>query len=429
MVPFRERQVDILVAGGGTAGICAAIAAARGGANVWVTEQNGFFGGTMISGIVGGFCGIFEAKQEGRDPALTIGGIGHEIIALTKAWGGCSSVCHSPLFDTCRYDSCILPMVLDQLVMDSGVKPLLHSTVIDAEGKNGRIEWVETASKSGRERIYPKFVIDATGDADLVFMTGGPYRKNPSELQPASFNFRMSGVDESRGGVPTMPELAGLIRREAAAGNIPPFTRADPMILNGPDWFDVVCGFSRITVDATDVEQLTRAELEGRMQVLPTARWLKKHIPAFAHARISGLPSHIGIRETRVIQGEETLTREDVLSARKRADGIGRCAWPIERHIAGQPKSELVPLEQGTYYDLPFGMMIPQGYQNLLVAGRAASADRGANASARVFGPCSIMGQAAGTAAVLCLENALTDVRELDVGQLRARLVEDGAKI
>ncbi len=429
MVPVRESHIDVLVAGGGTAGVCAAISAAMCGAQVRVIEQNGFFGGTLVSGIVGGFCGIFERRLPHREPDLTVGGVGLAIMDRVEALGGRSALCRSPLFDTYRYDSCILPLVLDELVLQYGVLPTLHTTIIDAGGAAGRVDWVETASKSGRERIFPRFVIDATGDADLVFMTGGAYRKNAAELQPASFNFRMSGVDESRGGVPSMAQLGGVVRAAVEAGEKVTFTRADPMILNGPNWFDVVCGFSRITVDATDTDDLTRAELEGRRQVLPTADWLRKHIPAFRDARISGLPSHIGVRETRVICGEETLTRSDVLSARKRPDGVGRCAWPIERHIAGKPQAELVPMEEGTYYDLPFGMMVPQGYQNLLVAGRASSADRGANASARVFGPCSILGQAAGTAAALCLEQSLQDVRRLNMEDLRALLAAKGAKI
>jgi hypothetical protein len=431
MVPYKESHVDVLVCGGGTAGVSAALAAAMNGASIWLIDRNGFFGGTLVSGLVGGFCGLFGAKHSPEDtPEIIVGGTGRMIVDAVAASGGLSGLSSSPLFNSYRYDSCILQIVLDRLLLKYGVRPSLHTQIIDAEARGGRVEYVETANKSGRERIFPKIVVDATGDADIVFMTGGAYRKNVSELQPASFNFRVGGVDGSE----TIPDLPSLAREIARIKQLEPelkFSREDPMFLQAPEFGkETVCAFSRIPVDGTDADALTMAEIKGRAEVLPTFEFIRAHFPAFRNAHISALATHIGIRETRVIEGEDMLSREDVISGRLRPlDGIGRCAWPIEQHISGQPKSKLIPVSGGDYYELPFGMLLPRGYRNLLVAGRSASADREANASARVFGPCSVMGQAAGTAAAMFTALGLDDVRNTDLANLRDRLRENGALI
>lgn len=431
MVPFKESKVDVLICGAGSAGTNAAIAAAECGASVRVIDQNSFFGGTLVSGITGGFCGIYAAKKGPQDiPELTVGGVGRRILEEMEKRGGLSPISVTPMFNTRRYDSCVLQLVYDRLVMASGARPLLHSTIIDAEARDGVVEFVEISNKSGRERIYPSFVVDATGDADIVYMTGGEYRKKADELQPASFNFRVSGVDASCP-IPNLPQLEKEIAEiKSKIGNLG-FSREDPMFLQAPDYGrETVCCFSRIAVDATDAEALTAAEIAGRAEVMPTLAFIQEHFPAFQNAHLSGLPSHIGVRETRVIVGEDILTKEDVVEGRRRTDGIGRCGWPVERHIAGRPKSELIPVSgEAMYYDIPFGAMIPKGYHNLLVAGRAVSSDRSANASVRVFGPCAEMGQAAGTAAYLFVKNGCRSVRQLDIQQLRETLVQNGALV
>jgi hypothetical protein len=431
MVPFRETEADVLVCGGGTAGVSAALSAAFNGMSVRILELNGFFGGTLVSGLVGGFCGIFGAKHSPDDePPLVVGGTGRQVMDAVSSLGGLSGLCRSPLFNTLRYDSCLLQIALDRLLLRAGVRLSLYTAITDAGAEDGRVVYVDTWSKSGRERIFPRIVIDATGDADLVWMTGGRYRKDAALLQPASFNFRVGGVDPSLGAVPDFPTLSREIARARERDPELCFSREDPMFLQAPIFErETVCGFSRIPADGTDVDSLTAATLAGRAEVLPTLGFIKSHFPAFRYAHLSGLASHLGIRETRVIEGEETLTTDDVISGRRRADGIGRCAWPIERHISGRPKAKLVPVSGGDWYDLPYGMILPQGYQNLFVIGRAAAADREASASSRVFGPCSVMGQAAGTAAALALEGNLASVRDVDLPTLRGCLQDQGAII
>lgn len=431
MVPVKESNTEVLVCGAGSAGVSAAVAASRLGASVRLIDQNGFFGGTLVSGITGGFCGIYEAKKDPEEKTeLTLGGVGKEILDRMQQIDGLSDMCVSRMFNTRRYDSCLLQIVYDNLVVGAGVSSLLHSTIIDAEAQDGNIQFVEISNKSGRERIYPQIVIDATGDADILFMTGGKYRKELSQLQPASFNFRVAGVDTSYP-IPNLHELEEKIKIIKMQEGGLEFSREDPMFLQASKFErETVCCFNRISLDATDAKALTEAEIQGRSEVLPVLEFIKKHFPAFKNAYLSGLPSHIGVRETRVIDGLETLSRDDVVNGKRRKDGIGRCGWPVEMHINGQTKAKLVPVSGNQrYYDIPFGVMIPVGYKNLLVTGRAASADREANASSRVFGPCSVMGQAAGTAAFLCIRQNYNAIENLNVSLLRNILTDNGVLI
>ncbi len=429
MVPYKETQVDVLVCGAGSGGCSAAIAAAECGADVMLIDQNGFFGGTLVMSMTGGFCGIYAAKHYAEEiPEYSVGGVGRRILDGVERSGGLSNMSVTPMFNTRRYDPYVLELVYDRLIMGAGVKPLLHTHIVDAEAEDGKVIWVEVSNKSGRQRIFPKFVIDATGDADIVWMTGGKYRKNVTELQPASYNFRVSGVPAGSE-IPNLPALAKRIAEIKAEIGSLGFTREDPMFLQSPDYTkETICCFNRITLDATDAEALTMAEIQGRSEVLPALDFIKTHFPAFKDVHISSLPSYIGVRETRVIEGRDSITIDDVVEGKPRKDGIGRCGWPVERHIIGQPKSELIPVQSDRpYYDIPFGAMIPAGYKNMVIAGRSVSSDRAANASVRVFGPCTEMGQAAGTAAAIYLKCGCTDVSDLDIDKLRSELIVNGA--
>jgi hypothetical protein len=180
-------------------------------------------------------------------------------------------------------------------------------------------------------------------------------------------------------------------------------------------------------VDATDPAELTKAEVEGRKQALEYTRFLRERVPGYEQAYLINFSTQIGIRETRRVYGEYRLKRDDVLSARKFGDAIAQCGAPIEDHHAGNDtRWEYVP--NGDTYDIPFGVLIPQQVENVLIAGRCLSADHDAHASVRSMGQCMAMGQAAGTAAALCAADDLTP-RSLSISRLQARLIADGALI
>jgi len=423
------REVDILVAGGGPGGVSAALSAGKCGADVLLLDMNGFLGGTLVSGIVGSLCGMFSARRGMDDTTFqVVQGIGEEIHSILDSRGGSSQHNNSAYFDSYAYDPCMLPVVLDELALRYNVKMLLHTMVIGAKVENGRITEVETASKSGRMVIKPKLVIDGTGDADIVHLSGGSYRKDAAQLQPGSFNFRMSNVDPSYP-IPTLPEVAAAIREATKDSPKSYLLREDSMFIKPSSPTEVICGFSRISVDATDVESLTRAEILGRSEVYPAAEFIRNTFPGFRNAKVCNLPTHVGIRETRIIEGVGILTDDDVYYARTREDGIGKCAWPVERHVAGERHTVVMPLHDGDSYDIPFSALLPVGYKNLAVAGRSISSERAANASARVYGPCTVMGQAAGTAAALLAAKGIADYAETNIGELRKKLAENGALV
>jgi hypothetical protein len=424
-----QSKVDVLVAGGGPAGVSAAVSAAKNGASVRIIDSNGFFGGTLISGIVGAFCGMFSARRSMEDQTYQIvQGIGEEIRKRAYDKGGLSRHNHSRYFDSYSYDPCILPIVLDELILKYDVRPSLHSLIIGAAAENGTITEVTVASKSGIERVSAGVVVDCTGDADIVHFSGGSYRKNTDQLQPGSFNFRMCGVDGAKG-IPTLPEVAEAIRNAVKNSPKSYLLREDSMFIHPVSDSEVICGFSRLTVDGTDTESLTKAEIDGRRQVLPVAQFIRETFPAFRNARVCNLAFSVGIRETRVIEGVGKLTDDDVYYGRSQPDGIGKCAWPVERHVAGGKHTEVVPLAEGDAYDIPFSALIPVGCKNLLAAGRCVSSERAANASVRVFGPCTATGEAAGAAAAQFIADKASSFEEIDIPKLRQTLEKNGALI
>ena len=180
-------------------------------------------------------------------------------------------------------------------------------------------------------------------------------------------------------------------------------------------------------VDGAGTEELTFGEMEGRAQAVRLADFLKRKVPGFAEAYLADTAMRLGVRATRTVEGERTLTEEDVLGLRKFEDGVGRCAWPVERHVAGG-ETEWKLLEPGTWYTLPFGALVARGFGNLLVAGRCLSAVGGGFASARVIGPCMLGGQAVAVAAREMVRRGAR-AQDLDAGMLREELARLGVPL
>jgi hypothetical protein len=271
-------------------------------------------------------------------------------------------------------------------------------------------------------------IIDATGDADIAAMANVPYDKNESLLQPGSMMFKMSNVEVSE----AMPFIRSgqlfRLMQEVDQQHEYRLPRIDGSIIPQPREGQVIVGFSRVLVDGTDVKSLTMAEFEGRSQIKECARFLIERVPGFRHAFISEIPTQLGIRETRRIHGQYCLTKEDVLTGAKFEDSIGRCAWPIEQHIPGAKVTRLEFLDGDDYYNLPFRSLIPHGIGNLLVAGRCSSATGEAQASSRVFAPCTAQGQACGVGAFLSLKEGKPP-EKVNIDELHSELEKQGVLI
>ena len=440
---------DILVIGGGPAGVCAAIAAAREGAKVLLIEQSGCCGGMATSGLVGPFMTCYDAKGEN----MIIRGIFEEIVnrMVEKGFaihpkdvlgGTCFSswikIGHDHITP---FEAEGLKLILDEMLLEANVSILYHTTFAKPVLEDNKITGVTVLSKSGFENIYAKVVIDCTGDGDVAFRAGVPFEMGNEELgliQPATMFFHMSNVDSDAIEADINDNLDNFYRKdginyrslhwrvtEARENGDWSLNRVSIGLFRMPKKDEWCINTSRIMgVDSTNNESLTFAEIEGRKQADEIIKFFRKYVPGCKDARIKSTASHIGIRESRHIQGEYRLTAEDLLSAKVPEDSVFIAANSVDVHGRFGPKSnEYVPIN-GDYYGVPFRCLVPQKIDNLLVAGRCLSADSTAAGAVRVMPPCMAMGQAAGTAAALSIKNKHS-VRETDVKMLREILVKN----
>ncbi len=420
-----KHKTDILVAGGGPAGVAAAVAAGRKGARVTLVERYGFLGGTATSGLYGALCGFYTS---GEKQEQVIKGIAGELVDTLNNRGALSGPLKSKEMVVLIYDLHFLKLALDRLLLASGVDILLHSCASGINSSEGTINSVTVVNKSGVEEIEAAQIVDATGDADLAAAAGAPFAKEAQSLQPGSMMFKMAGVDMNE----LFPfVLSGQLHQllqevdEKGEYNLP---RIDGNVIPQPHQGQVVVGFSRINVDGTDARSITEAEIAGRSQVEECIRFLTERVPGFKDAYLAELPAQVGIRESRRIIGEYQLTLDDVLSGSRFSDAIGRCAWPVEQHLPGTKITRLEALEGDNYYQLPFRSLVPQKIDNLLVAGRCSSSTAEAQASTRVFAPSMAQGQACGLAACLAVNSGVKP-KDIDIEKLQDELKKQGAII
>jgi glycine/D-amino acid oxidase-like deaminating enzyme len=413
-------SIDVLVVGAGSAGSTAAIAAARTGASVLLVDRLGFLGGTSTA-VLDTFYAFYTP---GERPRKVVSGIPDEVVGrLTErdmaferpnTYGAGTGV---------TYDPETLKRVWEELVTEAGAAVLLHAFVIGVEVADDRVVAVDVATKGGVRRIQPRCVVDASGDADVCALAGAPYEGPGDDVQSLSTVFRVANVDVARAEAVPKQELWRLMREARDSGRYA-LTRIEGSVHRTPHEGVMMALMTRVRqVDATDPDQLTRAELEGRRQAHEYFRFLRENVPGYERAVLVSTSPAIGVRESRRIVGEHVLTGDEILAATSFDDQVARCGAPIEEHHAGDD-TRWVYLPEGATYGIPFRALQPYGLENVLVAGRCFSATHDAHASARSMATCMAMGQAAGTATALSAEP-----KRLDAQVLRARLREDGADV
>lgn len=413
-------KVDVLVVGAGSAGSTAAVAAGRAGAQTLLVDRFGFLGGTSTA-VLDTFYAFYTP---GSQPQKVVSGIPDDVVGRLEERGMAFERPNTYGAGTgITYDPETLKRVWDELVAEAGVRVLLHSFLFGVEVADGRVAAVDVATKSGVRRIRPRVVVDASGDADVCALAGAPYEAPGDDVQSLSTVFRVAGVDVARAEAVPKQELWALMRDARDSGEYA-LTRIEGSIHRTPHEGVMMALMTRVrSVDATDVEQLSAAEREGRRQAHEYFRFLRERVPGYERAVLVSTSPAIGVRESRRIIGEHVLTAEEILAATRFDDQIARCGAPIEDHHAGDDTRWLY-LEDGATYGIPFRCLQPQQLDNVLVAGRCFSATHDAHASARSMGTCMAMGQAAGTAAALADEP-----KRLDPQLLRDRLREDGADV
>lgn len=432
-------EFDVVVVGGGPAGLAASVSAARHGARVLLVERYGFLGGMGTAGGVTNFAGLYGRKN--GEMQQVVHGVVDELLERMAALGGLNDP-QDGMQGRIRvqsYDISSLKCAADQMLVASGVKILFHAWAAAVVMQGPEIQALVVETKSGRLAIRATQFIDCSGDADVAHFAGVPYELGDgrgSGLYPTTM-FRVGHVDAARA-LPAVGDFKAINTWMAQVQHDNPgkypFPREGAILRpqkNPSEWRANVTQIANAqgkAMDATDAQQLSEGELEGRRQISSYFRFLRDEIPGFADASIVDIAAQIGVRETRRIQGEYVLTGDDILASRKFDDAIGINAWPMELHAEGRIDWQFPhnwdSASGRVYNDLPWRMLVPHQVNNLLVAGRCASMTHEGQSAARVSGACFVMGQAAGTAAAKLSESQTT--ADVDVRELQKFLLQDG---
>lgn len=422
----QELTTEVLVIGGGAAGCNAAIAAGLEGRKTLLVERYGFVGGTSTL-ILDTFYGFYTPGKESKK---VVGGIPDLVLKKLTERGAMLLRPNTYGAGTgVTYDPETLKVVYEELLIEAKVEVLLHSFAVDVLKEGNRLTSVIVVNKSGFLKINAEVIVDASGDADVAYLAGYAYDGIGSHtpVQSLTTTFRVVNVDEEETKKFTKNQMWDWMKAANLSGkyNLPreegsvhittiPGVMATNMVrLNLPD--------------PTDIIELSKAEILGRRQALEYFRFMKDFLPGYEKASFLNFSTQIGIRETRRVIGEYTLTREDVLAGRKFEDGVVECGAPIEDHNSSSSTGWVYLLE-GETYQVPYRCLIPKDSENLLVAGRCLSATHDAHASVRSIGQCMAMGQAAGTAASLMVAGKKRP-QDIDVRLLQQKLIETGAII
>lgn len=432
-------DVDVLVAGGGPAGIAATIAAARLGARVLLVEQMSAFGGLSTVGRVPAFAPMSDGEN------LLVGGIGRELVERLRAAGGTGPDDKPDSWAWIRIRTEALKRVYDALLEESGAVLRLCSSLADVRRHDDCLTEAVLVGKQGPYAIRAKLFIDATGDAILSFLAGAR-----CEL----------GDENARTQAPTLCSVFAQVdwekyhrfQRDTRQGNNLPQTMKQAIADNAftepdlhlPGAFRIGMQLAGMNAghlfgtNCTQDDQLTVALITARRKLVEYLAFYRKYVPGFECAELAASAALLGVRETRRVVGEYVLTADDFTSCADFADEIGRFNYPIDIHCSTSSTEEYqnfedaflkrYRLEVGQSYGIPYRSLVAKGLQNLLVAGRCFSTDREIQGSTRVIPCCFITGQAAGTAAALCAGQDIP-ARQLDPDTLRAQLRKDGAYI
>lgn len=436
----RERiTTDVLVVGGGAAGVAAAYTAARQGLRVVLLERYGFCGGGAVAGMSGSICGLFLAHEnDSHKPERLVHGFVDTFIETMNQRNGLTQPVRYGKTFTLVHDPHVWRESAEFLLAQAGVEIIYHTVVTQVLAEGGeRIAGVCAYTKQGVLEVRADLTIDASGDGDVSAMAGiSTFVGANGLVQNPTMIFRMSGVDVARfrshyGSDSILPfEVSEDIKRANASGKYK-LPRAKAFLFETPRPNELICNCTRIIgrdgreLNPLLYEDMTEAEVEGRKQVREYERYFRDTLVGCENAYLNDTGVQVGIRQSRQVLGVDTLMNEDVSSARKRKDGIARSAWPIEMHSGASPK--LTWLFED-YYEIPFSCFVPETGESLLTAGRCLSAEHEAMASARVTAQCFSYGHAIGHAAALAIQEKIP-VRDLRGEDVRLAVNKDGARL
>ncbi|HYG60273.1 MAG TPA: FAD-dependent oxidoreductase [Symbiobacteriaceae bacterium] len=443
---------DVIVAGGGPAGLCAAVTAARSGARTLLVERYGFLGGNATGSLVGPWM-TFHMSAETQ----VVEGLPQEIVRRLQATGG--ALGH--MRDTTGYvptvtpfDAETLKFVALELCEEAGVDLLLHAFVAGVIRDGDTVKGIVVQSKAGTMELRAGVVIDATGDGDVAVAAGAEFQLGRPEdglTQPLSLMFKLGHVDLGavRAYMKAHPEefyrrtvwdsldsqdhlsvngFYSILREAIALGELD-LQRDMVLFFQTVHPDEVTVNMTRMQgVDATDPWQMTRAEVALRRQVMQLVRFFRTRIPGFGAARLVSTGVQAGVRESRRIVGDYVLTGADILEGQQFADIAARFAYPIDIHDPRGASTRTLRPRCGSY-EVPLRVLLPRGLKGLLVAGRCISCTHEALAAIRLMPLAMALGQAAGTVAALAVRDGLADVRQVEAERWQAALKAQGANL
>lgn len=437
----RSYDCDVLVVGGGPAGIGSAVCAARHGAKTILAERGGYLGGMATAGLVAPF--MSSTTPDGQ--TMLIRGFYEELVNRMEAQGGAIHPLNAQIgsFSAYRdkghhglttFDYECLKRTTEEFCKEAGVDLMYHLLFVKADTKGGKITGAYFATKDGIWKITAKVYIDCTGDGDVAFQAGAPYiyGDGSGDIQASSLFFVVRGVDwkamdahnqecieaDDFEGQFYMREII-----EAREAGEFPMWRQKIALFQNLDGTATVNMAQSDGVDGLDPKQVTDAEVDGRAQAAIIVKFLRKYVRGCENCELASTAEQLGVRETRRIVGEYTVTTEDAKNSVKYPDPVFCCANHMDIHRKGYV--EYVARNTNDPYYFPYRALLPQKVDNLLCAGRCAAAERPVMAAIRVIPPCFAMGQAAGTAAALSVA-AGCGPKQLDPDQLVATLKADG---
>ena len=413
------KKYDVVVIGGGFAGVAAAIAAAREGTSVLIVEKGNAFGGAAVNCLVNPFMPNIT-KINGENIQLSAG-IFKSICEALKERGAMHG--EGFLEEELKY-------ILNEKVCEAKIDILFHSYVFDVKKNNGKIEQVLLATKSGVLQIESDYFIDATGDAQLAYLADSPTtlgRESDNLCQPMTLCFRLGNVDVEKFHKSNKKMQAAY--KEAFNNGELINPRENILVFKMPTPNVLHFNTTRvIKKDPTSVYDLTEAEIIARNQVYEIYDFMKKHADGLENSFLMMTASEIGIRESRKIIGEYILTESDCRSCVKFKDAIAACNYDIDIHNPEGTGTSHYYFPEGKYYTIPYRSLIPKGISNMLVAGRCISSDHGAQASYRIMPTVCCIGEAAGVAISMAAKGG-KNVRDIDIEELQAILKRNGAFI
>ncbi len=430
-------ETDLLIAGGGLSGVFAAIGAKRTNpkASVWVVEKEGYLGGMATAGLVFPFMRYYISSEKRKDFKRLTGGLFKEMLERLQKLEFVKSSSANP---TCpqRFDSYMLRCVLDEMALEAGVNLLFHAICWGAEAEINEhqeksVSCALIATKRGILRFHAKYYIDATGDGDLCFHAGAEFkfgRDSDHLTQPATLNFRLGNIPFFAA---SGKEIGKKVRKAKEKG-IELTPRNDCLMFLTNNANERHFNQTRVAeYDWTDPLSLSKAEIEGRKQAKNFILFLKNSIRGFHNASLIGMGNVLGIRESRRIIGEYILTKEDLEKGIQFEDRAALGNYPIDIHDPkGGASTQLKHFGKLHFYSIPFRCMMPKGFSNLMVTGRAISATHEALSAVRIMPICAALGESCGIFVGFVLsQNRSIATRNVDLSIIHRKIKEFGGMI